>query len=186
MRKIGFGLESGVYDHRRAMHKDFSDELAQTAFGTATRLGIETACTVIFGHPDETRADMQTSIDFVKACEIDYVEFHLMVVIPGTPLFDRALAEGKLTADVFDRFMRGECAYPEYAPGDISPQEMRAIHRRAIQEFYFRPAYFKRALKRLWRNPADAVQVAKTARSLMDRSHLTRPAWAVGRRRMNG
>ncbi len=186
MRKIGFGLESGVYDHRRAMRKDFSDQVAETAFRNARRLGIETACTVIFGHPDETRADMQTSVDFVKACDVDYVEFHLMVVIPGTPLHDRALAEGKITADVFDRFMRGECDYPEYAPGDISPAEMRRIHRQAIQDFYFRPAYFKRALKRLWQRPEDLVQVMKTARSLVDRTDLARPVWAVGRRRMNG
>ncbi len=183
MRKIGFGLESGVYDHRRAMRKDISDDVARSTFATARAHGIETACTVIFGHPDETRADMQTSIDFVKAADIDYVEFHLMVIIPGTPLFDRALAEGKVTEDVFDRFMRGEVAYPEYAPGDITPEEMRRIHRRAIREFYFRPAYFARALQRLRARPADAVQYARTARSLMRRSRL--PTWALGRWRVS-
>ena len=183
MRKVGFGLESGVYDHRRAMRKDFTDEVALTTFSTARRYGIETACTMIFGHPDETRQDMQTSIDFVKQADIDYVEFHLMVIIPGTPLFDRALAEGKVTADVFDRFMRGEVDYPEYAPGDITPDEMRAIHRRAIREFYFRPAYFRRTLGRLRRRPTDVVQYARTAKSLMQRSRL--PAWALGRLRLD-
>jgi len=186
MRKIGFGLESGVYDHRKAMHKDFTDAQAEYVFRTAQAYGMETACTVIFGHPDETRVDMQTSIDFVKAVHVDYVEFHIMVIIPGTPLFDRAVADGKISEDVFDRFMLGEVAYPEYSPGDITPREMRQIHHRAIREFYFRPAYFAQALRRLRRRPSDLIQYAKTARSLVDRSHLTRPVWAVGRRRKGG
>ncbi len=183
MRKIGFGLESGVVDHRRAMRKDFSDDTARRTFATARAHGIETACTIIFGHPDESRADMQTSIDFVKAADIDYVEFHLMVIIPGTPLFERALSEGKVTEDVFDRFMRGEVDYPAYAPGDITPEELREIHRRAIREFYFRPAYFARALRRLRHRPADAVQYARTARSLLHRAKL--PSWALGRWRIS-
>jgi radical SAM superfamily enzyme YgiQ (UPF0313 family) len=184
MRKIGFGLESGVYDHRKAMRKDFTDAKAEAVFREAHRLGIETACTVIFGHPDETRADMQTSVDMVKHLHADYVEFHLMVLIPGTVLFDQALAEGKVQADVFDRFMRGEADYPEYAPGDMTPQQMREVHKAAVREFYFRPAYIAQALKRLRHRPSDVVQYAKTARSLLKRSKPAKPVWAVGRSRI--
>lgn len=186
MRKVGFGLESGVYDHRRRMRKDFTNDEAAHVFRTARAHGIETACTVIFGHPGETRADMQQSVDFVREVGVDYVEFHLMVLIPGTDLFDHALAEGKVEADIFDRFMRGEAPYPEYCPGDITPREMREIHRRAVRQFYFRPRYLRQAVGRLRRRPADIVQVARTARSLMTRSHLTEPAWAVGRFRRGG
>ena len=129
---------------------------------------------------------MQTSIDFVKSVGVDYVEFHIMVIIPGTPLFDRAVAEGKVPADVFDRFMLGEVNYPEYSPGDITPQEMRNTHQRALREFYFRPGYFALALQRLQRRPSDIVQYAKTARSLMDRAQMSRPIWALGRKRLGG
>ena len=116
LRKLGFGLESGVYDHRRAMKKDFTDRKVEEVVAATHKHGVEPACTIIFGHPDETRADMQQSVEMVKALRFAYVEFHIMVLIPGTKLFDRALSEGKVTADVFDRFMRGECGYPEYAP----------------------------------------------------------------------
>ena len=186
MRKVGFGLESGVYDHRKAMRKDFTNAEAAHVFRTARAHGIETACTVIFGHPDETRADMQQSVHFVQDCAVDYVEFHLMVLIPGTHLFDQALREGKVQADIFDRFMRGEAAYPEYTPSDLTPAEMREIHRRAVRQFYFRPRYLRQALGRLRRRPGDLVQYALTVRSLMKRSHLDDPIWAVGRLRRGG
>ena len=31
--------------------------------------------------------------------------------------------EGKVTVDAFNRFMRGEINYPEYAPGELTPED---------------------------------------------------------------
>lgn len=184
MQKIGFGLESGVYDHRRAMQKNFDNRKVEDVFAAARRHGVESACTIIFGHPDETREDMQASVDLVKAARVDYVEFHIMVLIPKTKLFDQAVREGKADPDIFDKFMRGEAPYPEYSPGALTPADMRAIHQDAIKQFYFRPAYIKQALQRV-RKPGDVLQYAKAARSLFKMSDLNKPIWAVGRRRLN-
>jgi anaerobic magnesium-protoporphyrin IX monomethyl ester cyclase len=185
LRKIGFGLESGVYDHRLAMQKGFTNARVKSVFDAAARNGVESACTIIFGHPNETAADMQASVDFVKEIRAAYVEFHIMVLIPKTKLFDHAVKEGKVTADVFDRFMRGEVPYPEYSPGNLTPADMRRIHRDAIKQFYFRPRYIKQALGRV-RKPEDLMQYARAAKSLFKMSDLNRPIWAVGRRRKNG
>ena len=180
MRKIGFGLESGVYDHRLNMTKDFTNQRVKDVFSAARRHGVETACTIIFGHPDETVEDMQASVDMTKEIEADYVEFHIMVLVPKTKLFYRAVEEGKTTLDIFDRFMRGEVTYPEYAPRDLTPEDMRRVHKSAIRQFYFRPAYFRQAVQRV-RSPADLVQYAKSARSLMRMSDIKQPVWRVGR-----
>jgi radical SAM superfamily enzyme YgiQ (UPF0313 family) len=184
MQKIGFGLESGVYDHRRAMRKDFSNQHVDDIYKAARKYGVETGCTIIFGHPGETRKDMQASVEFVKEIRADYVEFHIMILIPKTKLFDQAVQEGKVTPDAFDRFMRGEINYPEYAPGELSAEDMRAIHKAAVREFYFRPAYFKQALGRI-KGPRDLVNYAKSAGSLMKMSDIKRPVWAIGRNRTN-
>jgi radical SAM superfamily enzyme YgiQ (UPF0313 family) len=181
LRKIGFGLESGVYDHRRAMTKDFSDNTVREVFAAANRLGIESACTIIFGHPDETLDDMQASVDMVKEIQAAYVEFHIMVLVPGTKLFHQAVQEGKTTLDVFDRFMRGEITYPEYAPGDLLPEDMRRIHKSAIRQFYFRGEYVRQAFGRV-HHPRDLVQYARSARSLLRMSE-GEPIWKVGRAR---
>lgn len=184
MRKIGFGLESGVFDHRRAMMKNFSNEKVKQVFDAANRNGVEPACTIIFGHPDETRADMQASVDLVKEVRAAYVEFHIMVLIPKTKLFERAVREGKADPEAFDKFMRGDAPYPEYSPGDVTPAEMRRIHRDAIRQFYFRPEYIQQALRRV-RKPADIFQYARAAKSLVKMSDATQPIWALGRRRIN-
>ena len=143
LQKIGFGLESGVYDHRLNMTKDFSNQKVVDVFAAARKQGVDTACTIIFGHPDETIEDMRTSVDLTKEIQADYVEFHIMVLVPKTKLFYRAVDEGKATLDIFDRFMRGEITYPEYAPRDLTPEDMRKVHKRAIRDFYFRPSYFR-------------------------------------------
>ena len=152
-------------------------------FAACHRHGVEPACTIIFGHPDETRADMARSVEMVKEVRAAYTEFHVMVLIPKTELFDRAVAEGKVEPDVFDRFMRGEVGYPEYAPGDLTAADMRSIHQRAIRDFYFRPEYIAQALGRV-RRPGDLLQYARAARSLFSMSDLQRPVWSLGRRRV--
>ena len=92
------------------------------------------------------------------------------------------MEEGKATPDVFDRFMRGEITYPEYAPGDLLPEDMRRIHKSAIRQFYFRPRYVKQAMGRV-RGAGDLVQYARSARSLFRMSDLNQPIWKVGRAR---
>lgn len=178
--KIGFGLESGVYDHRKTMRKDFGNDKVEELFDAANRLRIDPACTIIFGHPDETEDDMRASLEMVKQVDAAYVEFHVMVLIPKTTLYYRALKEGKVTSDAFDRFMRGEAGYPEYAPGKLTPLDMRRIHRDAIKEFYLRPGYVARQARRA-RRPGDLLQYARAALSIFDRSSLAEPIWKLGR-----
>ena len=180
LTKIGFGLESGSFDHRKNMTKDFGNAHIKTLFDAANRLRIDPACTILFGHPDETLADMQQSVDLVKEINAAYVEFHIMVLIPGTKLFNRALAEGKTTADVFDRFMRGEVGYPEYAPGNLTPEDMRRVHRDALRQFYLRPRYIAQQARRA-RRPGDLWQYAKAARSVWDSAKPNLPVWRLGR-----
>ena len=66
------------------MRKDFSDRVVAEVFAACHRHGVEPACTIIFGHPDETRADMARSVEMVKEIRAAYTEFHVMVLIPKT------------------------------------------------------------------------------------------------------
>jgi radical SAM superfamily enzyme YgiQ (UPF0313 family) len=178
--KIGFGLESGVYDHRKNMRKDFGNDKVKELFDAANKFHIDPACTIIFGHPDETEADMWSSVEMVKSVDAAYVEFHIMVLIPKTTLYYRAIKEGKASPETFDRFMRGEVGYPEYAPGDLTPLDMRRIHREAINKFYLRPGYVARQATRA-RRPGDLLQYARAAMSIFKKSSASEPIWRLGR-----
>ncbi len=180
LTKIGFGLESGNFDHRRDMTKDFGFSHIKSLFDTANRLKVDPACTILFGHPNETPAQMQESVDMVKDIDAAYVEFHIMVLIPGTKLFKQAVAEGKVTPDVFDRFMRGEVGYPEYAPGNLTPEDMRRIHKNALRQFYLRPSYVMRQARRA-RRPEDLLVYAKAAVDIFKSSDVRLPSWRLGR-----
>ncbi|MCP4873406.1 MAG: B12-binding domain-containing radical SAM protein [Proteobacteria bacterium] len=181
MRKIGFGLESGVFDLRKDMTKDFTNAKVKQIFSAANRIGVEPACTIVFGHPNETREDMKESVEFVKSIQAAYVEFHIMILIPKTKNFYLAVEEGKATEDTFDKFMRGEIGYPEYAPGDITHEEMRRIRHDAVRSFYFRPAYIAQQARRSLKRPQELLQYAKTAKSLWDLSKQKKPIWGEGR-----
>ncbi len=178
--KIGFGLESGVYDLRKNMKKNFGNDKVKEIFRAANQFNIDPACTIIFGHPGETEDDMKASVEMVKQCEVAYVEFHIMVLIPKTTLFYQALKEGKVKEDAYDKFMYGEAAYPEYAPGELTALDMRRIHRDAVKEFYLRPDYIFRQARRA-RRPGDLLQYARAAASVLGKSSLAEPIWRLGR-----
>lgn len=53
----------------------------------------------MIGYPDETREEIQNTIDFAKKCMdmgLDSASFFLVMPLPGTPLFDLAIREGYL------------------------------------------------------------------------------------------
>ena len=103
-----------------------------------------------------------------------------VAVQEGAPAVER----DSTNDDIFDKFMYGYEPYPEYAPGNLTPQDMREVHRSAVRQFYFRPEYIRQALGRV-RRPSDLVQYGRAAKSLFKMTDINRPIWALGRNRAN-
>ena len=60
--------------------------------------------TFIVGTRDETPESLQRQVDLAKKINVDFPAFHPITPVPGTPIYDEAIAEGWITEDDFDDF----------------------------------------------------------------------------------
>jgi len=81
---VAFGIESGNPEILKQTGKGITLEQAENAVRMAKKAGLTVGTLFIIGHPDETRATIQDTIDFACRLPADTVSCGLMVPYPGT------------------------------------------------------------------------------------------------------
>jgi anaerobic magnesium-protoporphyrin IX monomethyl ester cyclase len=149
-REISFGVESGNEELReRVLQKKVSDAELLTAFTECHQLGIDANAFCMLGFPGETTENMLETLDFVLKIKPDILGLHQTVLFPGSALYKRAVADGKISKDVWDKYTRGEVEeQPVYLPDGFSRQTVDNMQKHIYWKYYYRPAYlFRRFLK---------------------------------------
>jgi hypothetical protein len=97
--KVGFGVESGDEEVLARSGKGITLEQARRAVKWCDESGMLSHVFFILGHPGETRAQAERTLDFIEAlpdsCE---PSLSLMRIYPGTRIERRAREEGVLPA----------------------------------------------------------------------------------------
>ena len=60
--------------------------------------------TFIVGVKDENRETLKRQVALAKKIDVDFPAFHPITPVPGTPIFDDAIANGHITEEDFDNF----------------------------------------------------------------------------------
>jgi anaerobic magnesium-protoporphyrin IX monomethyl ester cyclase len=60
--------------------------------------------TFIVGVKEEDNASLARQVDMAKRIGVDFPAFHPITPVPGTPIYDDAIANGHITEDDFDNF----------------------------------------------------------------------------------
>jgi radical SAM superfamily enzyme YgiQ (UPF0313 family) len=97
---VGMGLESGndrtleflkggvtVADNRKAV------ELLKAG-------GIQANASFVIGSPDETEEEVMDTYRFIAASKLDFVDTYVLTPLPGTPVWEDALARGLVSNDM--------------------------------------------------------------------------------------
>jgi radical SAM superfamily enzyme YgiQ (UPF0313 family) len=144
---IILGLESGSQEILDATRKDYTKEEIKQGFNLCARHGIRTVATVILGLPEETQETFDETMLFLKELNPDFASFNVAVPRMGTPIRETALQLGLIDHDfqVMDQ-SGSEVAMPTMI---LSQQQIAALKRRAIREFYFNLRYLKNGLRKL-------------------------------------
>lgn len=151
-RSVFFGVESGAQSVLDAMGKRESVEQIEEA----VRLAKETIgwvnCGVVFGMPGETHATAEATVRLVRRMDPMIVNYHFAVPMPGSPLFVKAVEEGLIDKDTvcwddFDITSKGR-RRPVAAFSELTREELLALVKRTHREFYFRPAYVLRLIRK--------------------------------------
>src|SRR5271157_4322634 len=149
-KQLFLGLESISQQSMAEVNKGFNrvDEYLQIierihAHGIAVQAGI------VFGFDHDTTEIFKDTIDLLENARVQNATFNILTPFPGTPLFRRMEAEGRiLTRDWRKYNSRDDVVYQ---PRQMSAAELLAGYRYANERFYSLTS----AAKRLARSPVQ-------------------------------
>lgn len=106
MRKAGcihlsFGVESGSEKIRKVLGKPIKQEKIIQAFSLTASYGILPRAYFIYGSPGETDQTLQESCDLLNTLQPLSAIFYLLVIFPGTHLYQSALNKHLITDDIW-------------------------------------------------------------------------------------
>jgi anaerobic magnesium-protoporphyrin IX monomethyl ester cyclase len=88
---LELGVETGNPDMLRKIKKGITLEQVERAVALAKANGLRVWCKFILGHPDETRATIRDTIDFIAKINPHQLSVSIMTPFPGTPIHEMAL-----------------------------------------------------------------------------------------------
>lgn len=144
-RRLRYGVESGDEGILKLMRKGITIDLVKKVFKLTDEVGIETFAYFIIGYAKETPATIRKTINLAKELDSDWTMFTVATPYPKTNLYDLALEAGILKGDYWRDFTLGK--REERLPYFVKDSDRWV--KQAYKEFYLRPRYVWKKLKRL-------------------------------------
>lgn len=147
--RLSFGVESGDQRILKAIKKGTSLEQYRQAYEWCDELGLETRCSVMLGHPFETRETVRKTVDLVCSLKIHQAYINIATPYPGTALLEMA-REGygglRLLTEDWTEYRRYGNAVMEM--NDLTREDLIRLQKAAYLRFYLRPSIAWKNLKR--------------------------------------
>ncbi|MDI6853136.1 MAG: glycosyltransferase [Deltaproteobacteria bacterium] len=138
--RVEFGFESGcqrILSELKNQRADVAKSIA--AIELCKKHGLKILGNFIFGWPDETRAEVLETYDFIQKHPIDYVAWHTLAPYPGTRvwrLWEEKFAQGPLPFRRED-FYHAETCNTHFALNPyIDPAQAKDIYEKMRRQAY--------------------------------------------------
>ena len=132
------GFESLSLDNLDAMNKGFNTMRGgyEVAMANLSRNGVRVYGTFIFGYDGDTEASFDAALEFALENRLYIAAFNHLTPFPGTPLYERLEAEGRLLYDHW--WLDGRYSYNRipFRPAGIAPDKLQACCIQARRRFY--------------------------------------------------
>jgi len=146
-----FGIESANQRILNYYNKQITPQQSKTAVKTARKAGIDVIVgSFIVGAPDETKEEIQNTIEFAKQIPIDIPQFNILGIYPGTDLWKEFEIKGFINGA--EEYWETGIAVSEICSTVVPPSETRQMIHEAFYDFFLRPSFILN-------------QVARTVRS---------------------
>jgi radical SAM superfamily enzyme YgiQ (UPF0313 family) len=145
--RIAFGVETGSKRIMKTIDKRLDFNKIRKAFKLCEKVGIESTAFFILGLPGENRQTMQETIDFAKELNPTFAQFTTLTPFVGTRVYDLIKKEGELLEDWNVKFSSHFDRPEKFKLGELTPELMLEMKRKAYREFYFRPGYLLKNLR---------------------------------------
>lgn len=158
---ILIGYESLDEQNLRQMGKGWCSQLGEVEALTRRihEAGIHIYATFLFGFDHDTPALFSRTLDFALRMGFFFAAFNHLLPMPGTPLYRRLLAEGRILRDRW--WLDPSYTYGELTlkPALMEPEAVSESCRRARKAFYTLPSVARRAAM-MSRRSADPALLA--------------------------
>ena len=143
-RSLFVGFESLSPQNLREANKTVN---AATDYAEAVRrfhdAGIMLNGSFVFGFDGDGPDAVDRTLDFAIENKLETATFHVLTPFPGTRLFERMAAEGRLLHRDWQRY---DACHAVFRPRGMSPEALEAGQRRAYKDFYRYGSILKRSL----------------------------------------
>jgi radical SAM superfamily enzyme YgiQ (UPF0313 family) len=139
---LSFGLESVNQESLERANKRFAEVAGyDRALATIRAAGIDVSTEMVLGMDGDGPDTFDRTADFVLESRITLPRFYILTPIPGTPLYDRLLAEGRIIDEDFGHYNAAEVVFQ---PAGMSVDELRAGYWRVYERVFAPRAIFRR------------------------------------------
>jgi len=149
-RGVLIGMESLDPANLRDMDKGWN--IAHSSYADSLKNfrkhGLAVYGTFLFGYDNDDRAIVRKSIDFAKEHKLFLAAFNHLVPFPGTPLYRRLEAEGRLLKPKWWLDPESRVGDVVFRPKKVSPRELEALCLDARKQFYSWSSMFRRLIDR--------------------------------------
>lgn len=138
---IHFGIESGNQDVLDFYDKRTTTSQIRNAVNLSKEMGFFVDASFILGAPIETEEHINNTIKFAKSIPLDRAAFFVLALSMGTPLWEEAVKEGKISPD--EHHVKVDS---RRGLGNFTYEELVNFKMKAHKCFYFNPRLWMREL----------------------------------------
>jgi radical SAM superfamily enzyme YgiQ (UPF0313 family) len=180
------GFESLNPANLKDMNKSFNTMRGgfEKALGNLQRHRIRVYGTFIFGYDRDTPESFQETVRFAREHALYIAAFNHLTPFPGTPLYRRLEAEGRLLYEAWWLDERYSYNRIPFQPGGMDPESLQRHCIAARREFYSWPSIMRRGFDRvnrsdwfMWRNFYLINAMHRTDVSMRDHYPLGDESW---------
>jgi len=134
LRSLFVGFETLEPGNLRAQHKVHNlDQDYQAAIRRLHGLGVMVNASFVFGMDGDDEAVFDRTVEWAIEQGIETATFHILTPYPGTALYGRLAAQGRITTADWDLY---DTRHAVFRPAGMSADALEAGYRRAYRDFY--------------------------------------------------
>lgn len=148
---IYFGIESANQRILDYYNKRITPQQSEKAVETARKAGIDLIVgSFILGSPDESKEEIQNTLEFAKQLSIDFPRFNVLGADPGTDIWNELKTNGILNEEAY---WETGVIVPKICSSAVPFQVIEQMIHDAYFDFLSRPVFIMRQIVRLLKSP---------------------------------
>jgi anaerobic magnesium-protoporphyrin IX monomethyl ester cyclase len=138
-RMMYFGIENANQKVLDYYDKRTTPEQAEVAVKNARKARVDVIVgSFILGAPNETRQEIQNTLEFAQKLQVDIPQFNILATFPGTDIWDELKMKGFLNED---QYWETGVLVPQVSPDTVPCEEIERMIHESYRRFLVRPSY---------------------------------------------